>query len=172
VASRAGEHPAAAVEAFRKVRGSVLYDYQFSAGTYIPKAKPWAPARLRSAIGDEYFQEVTQVTLGRPVTDATLAHLEGLDRTESLSVFYPGPGDGLKSLHGLTRLEEVALRGRGVDDAGLVHLTRLPRLWKLNLRDSMVSDAGTVLLPEFAAVSELSSATRRSPTPGSHRCSG
>lgn len=49
---------------------------------------------------------------------------------------------GLKSLAGLTAIEELDLRESGVTDAGLVSLAKLTTLTRLDLRGTAVTDAG------------------------------
>ena len=97
-----------AVAAIRRAGGGISYDYQFSVskGYRNPNGRPWAPAWLRNWLGDEFFQEVTSVQfLNRPLTDHDLAPLASLDR-----------------------LEEVAISGAPITDAGLKHLANLKEL--------------------------------------------
>jgi hypothetical protein len=77
------------------------------------------------------------------VTDAGLAHLEGLTKLLSLSLNNTKVTDvGLEYLKGLTHLETFDLANTQVTDAGLEHLKGLTRLQSLNLGKTQVTDAG------------------------------
>jgi uncharacterized membrane protein len=95
------------------------------------------------------LDRLTQLTLVQsPVTDAGLAHLEGLSNLESLMLrsCTKFSDAGLVHLEGLASLQGLYLDGAKVTDAGLVHLRRLTQLEKLGLDRASVSDAGLVHL--------------------------
>src|SRR5262245_9524093 len=58
--ARQQREAAAAVKAHG---GWVHYDYEFVNGKLASGKQPWAPRWLRKALGDEYFQEIQQVSL-------------------------------------------------------------------------------------------------------------
>jgi hypothetical protein len=88
---------------------------------------------------------------GIPITDAGLAHLEGLEWLEILdirggslvSISNPQVTNAaLVHLRGLRRLQELSLAQRPVNDDGLANLAGLTGLKILDLTGSHVSDAG------------------------------
>jgi hypothetical protein len=52
-----------AAEAVLRYRGWVHYDYEFVNGKLTPGRSPWAPRWLRKLLGDEFFQNIRQVSL-------------------------------------------------------------------------------------------------------------
>ena len=78
-------HQHLAVAEIERYNGHVDYDYEFKNSQEIPSSRRWAPQWLRHRIGEEFFQEVTQVIyVDQPISDATLAPLDGLDGIEEL----------------------------------------------------------------------------------------
>jgi hypothetical protein len=145
-----------AVAALRKAdsRAYLAYDFEYSAdGRVRPNASPWAPAWLRRLIGDEFFQEVDTVSLQGPVTDATMATLEGLQWLRILHLRDSSRiGDGLVHLRGMRNLERLHLCGPAITDAGLVNLRDLAKLRHLDLEATSVTDAG---LAHLSVLNEL-----------------
>ena len=77
------------------------------------------------------------------VTDAGLAHLEGLTQLRFLSLGERKITDaGLAHLKGLTELRFLGLSGGEITDAGLRHLGALSKLEIVNLEDLRCGDAG------------------------------
>ncbi len=140
-----------AVAAIRRTGGGISYDYQFSVskGYRNPNARPWAPAWLRNWLGDEFFQEVTSVQfLNRPLTDHDLAPLASLDCLEELAISgAPITDAGLKYIANLKELRTLHLwETPGITDAGLAHLSSLTKLQTLALYRCSITDASLVHL--------------------------
>ena len=70
-------------------------------------------------------------------------------------------------LEGLTNLSTLDLDGTRVGNAGFVYLRGLSKLSALDLNNTQVRDAGLTYLKGLANLSTLTSAARRSATPGS-----
>ena len=101
-----------AMEAIRRIGGSLTFHHQMVNGKYDEDAEPACPRWLRKRVGQEYFVEVVGVNLcGRPITDAELA-----------------PFLDLRHLH------ELAAHRTRVTDAGLAKLDRLSGLEWLDFR--------------------------------------
>ena len=103
---------------------------------------------LRRWLPPDYFDEVLIVLLqNMRLTDAKLAHLQGLTSLESLALDNTQNTDaGLAHLQGRTGLKFLALGRSQVSDAGLVHLQSLTGLRNLFLGHTQVTDAGLVNL--------------------------
>jgi len=81
------------------------------------------------------------------LTDAALAHLNGLSRLKELDLSRTRITDsGLFQLKGLKGLEQLNLSRTRITDAGLAHLSGLWSLRALDLRGTEVSNAGIVYL--------------------------
>jgi Leucine-rich repeat (LRR) protein len=77
------------------------------------------------------------------LSDAGLAHLEGLDNLEELRFYSTNVTEaGLVHLKGLTKLEWLNLIGTQITDEGLAHLEGLTDLKILELKNTKVTDAG------------------------------
>jgi Leucine-rich repeat (LRR) protein len=97
----------------------------------------------------EGLSELSTLVLGGTrVTDAGLAHLEGIVSLEFLRLRgCRGVTDaGVKHLGKLTALAYLGLSGTQVTDAGLEHLKGLTQLSELDLTDTSVSGAGLAYL--------------------------
>ena len=98
---------------------------------------------------------------GRQVTDAGLVHLKGLSQLEDLSLTDTQvTGTGLVHLKGLPKLEHLDLRWSleghpGVADAGLMHLQGLTQLRCLWLAGTQVTDAGLAHLEGLSWLNDL-----------------
>jgi hypothetical protein len=90
------------------------------------------------------FPELEGLALHGPaVTDASLAHLQGLRGLRALHLDHTAVGDaGLACLSGLTRLQTLSLGSTAVGDAGLTHLRDLADLEELWLGHTRVTGAG------------------------------
>ena len=140
-----------AVAAIRRAGGGISYDYQFSVskGYRNPNGRPWAPAWLRNWLGDEFFQEVTSVQfLNRPLTDRDLAPLASLDCLEEVAISgAPITDAGLKYVANLKELRTLHLwETTGITDAGIAHLSSLTKLQTLALYRCSITDASLVHL--------------------------
>ncbi len=135
-----------AIESLKQLGGvRITFDYQYSGGRPITNGRPWAPAWLRNAVGDEYFQEITGVrfrALRRELEDSDLAGLYGLDRLEMLD---------------LSRIQSPMNEPKdtGVTDVGLAYLERSLSLRKLELGDARITDAGLAKLTWMSNLEEL-----------------
>lgn len=118
----------AAVDAIRKHGGTVDYDYNDG-------NKPDGPAWIRSLLGDNFFNEVRAVHFyGADATDDSLRSLEGLTRLQEVDL-----GLTKQTNVGVMRVQQNHLR---VSDAGLLSLKGLTNLRYLFLDGAQVTDAG------------------------------
>ncbi len=171
-----------AVDAVRKLKGTVFFDYQVANGQYNRAAKPWAPGWLLRVLPEEFFHDVALVTkldLARTTeSDAkaamaaigTFGKLEqlrisnpppgttisGLDRLKTLVVTLARPG-GEPPIHlgRLASLKEVYFDGPGVNDDVLSELARLPSLQEIRLQNTSVTDAGLARLESLGQLGVL-----------------
>jgi Leucine-rich repeat (LRR) protein len=113
---------------------------------------------LRRWLPRDYFDEVREVDLnGTQVTDAGLAHLQGLTALQELYLRGTQVTDaGLAHLRGLTGLLSLNLNDTQVTDAGLAHLQGLSGLGTLSLSGTQVTDAGLAHLQGLTGLQELS----------------
>ncbi len=159
-----------AIEAVKAYGGWVHYDDEYFDGKVLPETPPREARWLRETLGEEYFQNVVCVSLGRefavfrrrdnpnvgPAADV-LATLEPLHELKQLELKGTQATDeGLKHLRGLTRLERLFLRGvTDVSDAGAAHLAGLKDLKLLHLTGSRITDAGLAHLRGLARLESL-----------------
>ncbi len=104
---------------------------------------------LGSWVGIDYFSNVVEVGLHGGLSEAELALVGRFPRLEKLyyDPFRSSVTDaGLAHMDGLTRLKELDLSGTDITDAGLVHLRRMASLQELNLSDTLITDAGLFYL--------------------------
>ncbi|MHC4180142.1 MAG: leucine-rich repeat domain-containing protein [Planctomycetota bacterium] len=106
-------------------------------------------AECGSDFGDEnmvYLSELADLrwlSLGTPVTDSGLVHLETLTKLEQLFLDRTQvTGGGLEHVKGLAKLELLALDGTQVTDSSLEHLKGFTNLHALSLTGTKVTDAG------------------------------
>ena len=153
---RQAERQRTAVEAIREAGGTVFYHYQHTETLgRVPNAEPPAPAWLRKLVGDDFFSNVSIVTLDG-ANDETLVHLRELTKLVWLDVADTQVTDeGLEHLRELTELEVLGLSDTQVTDLGLEHLTGLTRLTELGLADTQVTDAGLEHLRELTKLEYL-----------------
>jgi len=134
-----------AVAAIKKAGGDVVYDWQKK---LVREPGPWAPKWLVDRIGVDYFGNVVEVWLAGPRiqgAEDALAYVGHLRRLEALWLGPPTMTDaGLAHLEGLTNLKlmNISLSGTRVTDTGLVHLKGLECLEGLDLRGTSVTGAG------------------------------
>ena len=84
----------AAVDAVERVRGEVLYEWQYKDGKYIPDGRPWWPRWLVSVLGVDYLGSVARVIVTQDGSDAVLDEISGLGRLEELIFTSSSPSDG------------------------------------------------------------------------------
>jgi hypothetical protein len=150
---------ARAVTRIKEAGGRILYDYQFD-GTlpYKLDASPSAPAWLRRMIGDEYFQEVTAVSLGDQTTDDQLVWLAEFDQLIKVdfSEVDKDAESGFGCLEGLKNLRMIGISGGEITDAGLAHLASLRHLETLYLFDARrITDAGMAHVGKMSTLRNL-----------------
>jgi hypothetical protein len=157
--ARRASHQRRAVAAIQAAGGTVIYDSQITGLGYpvyqsfddsvkLPPARPWGPAWLRRAIGDEYFQEVVGVWLthgptpdqpDRGATDEVMRHLANFDRLEMLQINGNGlrlTDAGMAHLRGLTRLRGITIGIVEISDAGLEPLRGMTDLEDLHITNN------------------------------------
>jgi hypothetical protein len=136
------------VEEIKKLGGSVVYDWQLDAqGLWLPGAHVPGPKWLRSLLGDDFFQSVSNVGLDRAAdSDSGLKYVEGLSQLQRLSVDTRVTDAGLEHLKGLGHLRELTLDGAQITDAGLEHLKGLANLQALYISNTQITDAGLARL--------------------------
>jgi hypothetical protein len=160
-----------AVAAVAKYGGWVHYDHEFVNGKLTPGGKPWAPRWLRRSIGDEYFQEVRQVSLvyddstGKrydatnvKACDDVLARVSGLPGLKVLLLKETQATDeGLRQVGAMKGLEELFVWDAvSVTDAGVAHLAGLGRLKNVHISKSKITDESLALLSGLPRIETLS----------------
>jgi Leucine-rich repeat (LRR) protein len=137
-----------AVEAIKKLGGSVAYDYEIDAsgnflrGPEAPELTPPGPKHLRNLIGDDFYSDVVFVNIpNAQVMEGDLEQLEGLPQLRILELIGTNVTDmELRHLKGLTRLEKLWLNRTQVTGVGLQNLKGLTKLHTLRLDDTQVKD--------------------------------
>ena len=151
VKMKQAERQRKAVEAIRKLGGTVLYDGQLDAkGDFVPNAAPTGSPWLRSVLGDDFFWKVKGVFLNNPqVTDDGLEHLKRFSQLQALGLSDTKVTDaGLEHLKGLSQLQQLWLGGTRVTSSGLEHLKGLNQLKGLYLDGTKVTDEGVKKLQQ------------------------
>jgi internalin A len=146
----------------------VLYDYESMRGVKAATTRQWAPAWLRTRLGDDYFQSVTYANLTPNgareyvLADRDLAPLQALDRLDVVELTdTPITDAGLTYLEGLNLTSLVlanidpAEPNVHVTDAGLACLRGMTRLRNLELIGTDVSDAGLKHLGQMTGLESL-----------------
>jgi internalin A len=138
-----------AVAAIENGGGTVLYDWEWDNGHFVPAGQPRAPRWLVAQFGVDLFGHVT---VAKACSLAQAGRLTGL---QVLHVKPVGVFDyELESLKGLTILSKLDLRGN-VRDAGLVHLKGLTNLSTLHLDHTPISDRELLHLEGLTNLSTL-----------------
>ena len=146
-----------AIATIRRAGGSVWYDWQLKNGRVNRNGKLVWPKWLVDQLGVDYFGHVVSVLLGEQGSDRELAHVGRLSQLKYLSLNRSRVTDaGLRSLEGLTHLEELSLRETAVTDPGLVHLRRLAQLKQLDLSLTEITSTGLVHLVGLNQLTDLS----------------
>ena len=130
-----------AVAAIEGLGGTVWYQQA-------TKSNAFATAYLRRWLPPIYFDKIELVDFDATwITDAGLAHLQGLTSLQELDLNHTQVTDaGLAHLQKLTSLQWLYLRNTQVTDAGLGHLQKLTSLQELELYETRVTDAGVAKL--------------------------
>lgn len=160
-----------AVAAVQRYGGWVHYDYEFINNKLTSGRSPRAPRWLRRMLGDEFFQEVRQVSLvyddstGRRydnsnvvACDDVLARVARLPGLRSLLLKESQATDeGMRHIGRMTGLEELFIwDARSVTDAGVGHLAGLKNLKNIHISHSNLTDASLALLSRLPAIESLS----------------
>jgi hypothetical protein len=160
-----------AVLAVERHGGWVHYDYEFVNGKLTKGRSPWAPRWLRRILGDEYFQNVEQVSLvyddstgtrfdnsNVEAADALLKRLSKLPGLKELCLQETQATDeGLKHIGKMTELERLFIwDGVSVTDAGVAHLAGLKNLKFVQISRSNLTDDSLALLSGLPRMESLS----------------
>jgi Leucine-rich repeat (LRR) protein len=90
------------------------------------------------------------------LTDAGLAHFEGLKRLEGITLANTKVSDaGLAHLSGLTELDTLCLQNASFPGSGLDHVRKLPKLQFLSLNGAKLTDDGWKCLANMAQLQGL-----------------
>jgi hypothetical protein len=176
-----------AVAALQKFGGFVHYDWEFingpvkvpqgnsiwmpSWGKFRPKSKPWAPAWLRRAAGDECFQSIAHVSLyvdlKKQFADASWVNmgpaddaLRKLGTQKSVRTLQIGGNqvtdENLAYVGQMTGLEELNIAwGFPLTDKGFSKLGGLKRLRIFYLDHSAMTDASLEAIGKMTSLEEL-----------------
>ncbi len=162
---------ARAVAAVKNRGGWVHYDYEFVGGKLTKGAEPWAPRALRTILGDEFFQEIEQVSLvyddstgtryenkNFATCDDLLAQLASQPGIKTLLLHGTQATDGgLKHIGKMASLEAIYFwDATSITDAGVAHLAGLKNLKKIHISRSQITDESLVLLSSLPMIEELS----------------
>lgn len=92
-----------------------------------------------------------------PATDTRLAQLVQFPDLVSLDVFGAEDfhDDGLKPIRALPKLKHLALGGKNLTSAGLMHLANHPAIEDLSVSQVVVTDAGAKAIASLARLSRL-----------------
>ena len=137
-----------AVSAIKRNGGSVLYSSGWTGDPTLGIDGLRVPNWLVHAIGADYFDHACSVGFAKELSDKEFAPVGNLSTLESMVLFHTNLTDaGLAHLEGLTNLSELRIYGGAqVTDASCVHLKGLTKLSNLALSESQVSDAGMAQL--------------------------
>jgi hypothetical protein len=160
-----------AVAAVRRYGGWVHYDFEFVNDKLTSGRSPWAPRWLRTMLGDEFFQEVRQVSLvyddstGKRYDNANvvacddvLARVSRLPGLRSLLLKESQATDeGMRHIGRMRGLEDLLIwDARSVTDGGVAHLAGLKNLKNIHISHSNLTDASLALLSGLPAIETLS----------------
>jgi Leucine-rich repeat (LRR) protein len=108
--------------------------------------------QVRSGIRESILVEA------RPLSDSDLEAVRGLQGLHTLLLDHPGnrfSAAGLSKLNGLDNLIHLRIRGHGVDDEAVSHITKLKSLRILNVPQAEITDAGLANLAELPNLEQL-----------------
>ena len=138
-------------------RGEVWHDF---------RRPSWIPISLKNFIGRDFFDPVTIVSLSsEEFHDLDLVCLEDLPDVEEIWIPESITDAGLDHLRGMTKLEQVHLRGAGFTDAGLRKLRGFRGLRSLSSKNAKFTDEGLRELSQHSKLQDLHlyADTHRSP---------
>jgi hypothetical protein len=160
-----------AVAAVQRSGGWVHYDYEFKNGKLTPGQSPWAPRWLRAALGDEFFQNVQQVSLvyddlaGKRFDNANVQPcddvLKAISKLPGLKSLLlketQATDEGARHIGAMNELEELFIwDARSVTDVGVSQLSRLKNLKNVHINQSNLTDDSLALLSSLPGIEELS----------------
>ena len=160
-----------AVAAVKRYGGWVHYDYEFVNGTLTSGQSPSGAALARKTLGDEFFQNVRQVSLvydnstGKRFENSNVQPCDGLLKQisglpglkELLLTNTQATDEGLRSIGKMTGLEVLYIwDGKSVTDAGVSHLANLRNLKTIHINRSNLSNDSLVLLSGLPSIESLS----------------
>lgn len=153
------------VAAIRAFGGYVGYDWEWERDRLKRGAAPKAPAWLRRAIGDEYFQEVVEVNLifsyrdfrhfesNARITDDLVPELAKLRNLKWLHMYKSQPTDrAMETVGRLVTLEKLVMYSPSLTDAGIAKLRSLVRLKEISVQEANLTDES---LKYLAALPQL-----------------
>jgi hypothetical protein len=159
-----------AVAAVQRFGGWVHYDYEFVNGKLTGGRSPRAPRWLRRLLGDEFFQEVRQVSLiyddstGKRFDNENVAACDDLlanvSRLPGLTVLLlkdtQATDEGMRHVGKMTDLETLFLsNATSITDAGTSHLVRLKHLKWFLIGHSKLTDDSLALLSRLPGIETL-----------------
>jgi Leucine-rich repeat (LRR) protein len=134
---------------------TIEYDYQDRRlGT--PPSPP-GPAWARSVLGDDFFTNVTELTIAQPgLDDALLRQIAKLSGVKTLDTNSNQVTDaGLAHVASMRNLETFSFVSENVTDAGLAHLQSLKRIKHLSFTGPKITDMGLQRISEITQIEDL-----------------
>ena len=147
------------------------YDYEFVGGMLTPGQSPWTPRWLRGLLGDDFFQNVRQVSLvyddssGKRYDNANVQACDDLLRricelpglTELMLKETQATDEGLRQIGKMRGLEMLLIwDARLVTDAGVAHLKDLENLKDIHISESNLTDDSLALLSGLPKMESMS----------------
>jgi hypothetical protein len=160
-----------AVAAVKAYGGWVHYDWEFVNGNLARNTQPRVPKWFRKLLGDEYFQEIAQVSLVYDDSTGTRYDIKNLDAADKVLTRLAGQAgirelwlqksqatdQGIRHLQSLTNLERLLIWDASeVSDVGVAHLVPLKNLIYIHINNSKMSDGGLASLAKLPKLETLS----------------
>jgi hypothetical protein len=139
-----------AVEALRACGAQVVYEHQWDGPwRFLTSDPPRGPARLRSWLGFDFFNDVVGVFYKSAAEPKTWPLIE-FPKLEFVSLTGERVTDQhLQPLNEVKSLRVLLLNGASITDAGLWHLRNLRGLRELHLSGCHITDEGLVNLADL-----------------------
>lgn len=148
-----------AAMAVSRFGGQLVYRHQRNGDELDERAEPPAPHWLRRLLGDDYFQEATELWLNSRLSDAELDKiLAGLPRLRRLVVCGDDVGPRASArLTNMPELEDLVLGSAGFSKADdwVLWVRRCARLRYLGLSHSNLTDIGAERMVGMDCLEEL-----------------
>ena len=158
-----------AVVAIEAYGGFVYYDHEFVGGKLTPGTEPWGPRWLHRWLGDDYFQDVAEVSLvygHRPggarvevsrTTDDVVVHLRAFPRLKRLLLHKTQATDAaMEHVGRLAKLEGLWMWDAAVTDEGVARLEGLRHLKDIHVSNAKITDASLRTLAQLPRLETLS----------------